>query len=204
MGYYENQVKKEISKPPNEITVIDSAYVFQGKVDFTMEYQSNTRPSIAFKNSNGTTVYTANASLSKTTLYDFRKNPVLNVRKDESENYKFYTGNNTDNLIGETRPKKSWHAKKYTISCKNTTTNSDLTLDMNAENNYRSCGIFVGKEKNNAPMICKILKSKTETSDNDNLQFSIEISPDVDYLFMLALCLVFIEKYEKKYNKKEE
>jgi len=202
MGYYGDQTKKELEKPPKEIAVVDPAFVFKAPIMLYMEHHGITTPKYIFKGIDGKTYFTGKDSLTKCILYDSTDAPLVNIRTSLSGNYKVYLKDKKETLLIETTSKFSWVANKLIVKYHNIATESEETLDLNMESYYRSAGLFAGKEKENAPMICKIMRMKGTSSHSE---YSIEMAAGVDNVFLLAIGIIFMSSYEAfKQHKKRQ
>ncbi|ORX52245.1 hypothetical protein BCR36DRAFT_411687 [Piromyces finnis] len=110
-------------------------------------------------------------------------------------------GDKKDKLLVDIHSKNSFKAKKYSVSFHNIPTESNLVIDFNIESSFRSAGIFLGKERNNNSMLCKIYRIKGKHSYSE---YIMEIAPKVDSILMVALGIMFMDKYEdfKSSNRK--
>ncbi|OUM62305.1 hypothetical protein PIROE2DRAFT_11458 [Piromyces sp. E2] len=192
MGYYTEQIEKELSKPPTEIAVIDPGLVNKTPITLYIEHHNHSSPKYTFKGENGEILFKGESTFSSIILYDKNDVPLVNIR--DGLNYKVYFGKDKTQLLAEVFSKNSWVADKFSISYYNLVTENREILDFNMENTYRSAGVFVGKEKEDAPMICKIQRIKGKPFAK--AEFSIEMAAGVEYIFMLAISIIFMDKYE--------
>ncbi|ORX85842.1 hypothetical protein BCR32DRAFT_265386 [Anaeromyces robustus] len=192
MRYYNNQVKKQITKAPTDIAVVNPNFIFQAPVLLIMEHHSIKKPKYVFKSVDGQVLFTGHSSFSKCVLYDRNNIPLINIRN----NFEVYSGKDKKNgkLLIETVKKNSTVAKKFIIKYYNIVMERKEILDFNIESYFRSAGLFVGKEKENAPMIYKIMRMKSKTSHSE---YTLEMTPGVDYIFLMALAIIYMSNYEQ-------
>jgi len=201
MGYYTEQIEKQCSKPPTEIAVIDPGLILKSPLKLYMEHHSISTPKYIFKGEDGEVRFKGESNFSSIIVYDNNNVPLVNIR--DGQNYDIYFSKDKSKLLAETSSKKSWVAEKLSVSFYNVVTENRELLDFNIENAFRSAGVFVGKEKEGAPMICKIQRIKGKLFSN--AEFSIEMAEGVEYIFMLALGIIFMDKYEtSKQNMKRQ
>jgi len=194
--YYKNQIKRKISNPPRDIAVINPAFIFRQPVVLIMEHHSITSPKYIIKGTNGQIFFSGYDSLTKCVVYDAGNKPLINIRTNLTGDFKVYLGKDKQNKpIVETCSKRSWAADKKTVHYYNLTRNCGEVLDLNMESSYRSAGLFAGKEKHDAPMICKIMRLKSNQSFSHS-EYSIEMAPNVDNLFLVAIGIMFMSSYE--------
>ncbi|OUM62304.1 hypothetical protein PIROE2DRAFT_69520 [Piromyces sp. E2] len=186
MGYYEEQIEKQITPvSPKEIAVVSPDYIFKTPVMLTLEHHSIVSPNFIFRGVDDVIYFTES-----TTYYG---------KKGSFSNYKVYLGDRKEKLLLKTSAKGSWRANKLKLTYHNLATESEEELDFNMENSYRSAGLFVGREKDNSPMICKIQRLKETTHAKS--EYAIEMSAGVDNLFLLSIVTIFILNY-KEYKQK--
>ncbi|ORX44228.1 hypothetical protein BCR32DRAFT_275932 [Anaeromyces robustus] len=105
-------------------------------------------------------------SFSKCVFYDRNNKPLVNIR----DNFEVYSG----------KDKKIMERKEI--------------IDINIESYFRSAGLFIGKEKKNAPIIYKIIKIKSKTL---YFEYILEMVPSVDYIFLMALAIIYMSNDEQ-------
>jgi len=192
MGYYKEQVKKEKKKvSPKEIAVISPDLIFKIPMVLFMEHHSITKPHFVFRGVDDKIYFIGNNSFSKTVICNSEDVPLINVR-GSPDKFKIYLGDDKKKLIANTIPKNSFHANKMTLSYYNIVSESDEILDYNIDSAYRSAGLFIGKERDNSPMIFKIQRLKK--GEHAKSEYALEMSAGVDNIFLVSLGVIFMFK----------
>ncbi|KAL6611982.1 hypothetical protein LY90DRAFT_70504 [Neocallimastix californiae] len=203
MGYFEKQLYRSINSSPKEVVLFDESYVYQKSVTLFIEYVEGLRSPYFFivKGTNDKEYFKCVYKCSKIFFYTMDGIPVFNYDNSSSPK-KIYAGESEDKLIASLTRKYSWKAKKYKVEYVNLLTKKREILDMNLDKGYRTCGVFLGKEKETTPKICRMVAYKKEK--NYGPRYRLEISSGVDNMFMIALGISFAilrikaEIYEKE------
>eukprot|EP00833_Pecoramyces_ruminatium_P013321 jgi/Orpsp1_1/1187353/evm.model.d7180000057086.1 len=134
-------------------------------------------------------MFNCNDEINKVIVYNNNHLPLFNVQCNALsypiEKLTIYESNMNEKVIASLKIKRTFMKKKYVIEYFNKTNNKNEILNMECDGSYTSCEIYYGKKKEGGSMICKIVKLKTP-SEKD---FSIELAPKVDYLFMIAIAI---------------
>jgi len=133
----------------------------------------------------------------KKTLYDLYELPILNIQHKIftlKRNIKIYADKNDQKQLASISKKSIFSIKKYIIEFYNQATEQTEYLEMKCDYFSFTCGIFYGKEKEGAPLICKVIKrldAKLLFTSQEN--YYCQIAPGVDLAFMVALSICFDE-----------
>lgn len=203
MGYFEKQLYRKINHSPKEVVLFDPSYVYEKSVALYIEYVEGLKSPYFFivKGTNDKEFFKCVYKTSKIFFYTMDGVPIFNY-DNSSTPKKIYAGETEDKLIASITKKYSWKAKKYKVEYVNLLTQKKEILDMNLDKGYRTCGIFLGREKENTPKICRMIAFKKEK--NYGPRYLVEISSGVDNMFMIALGISFAilrlkaELYEKQ------
>ncbi|OUM61352.1 hypothetical protein PIROE2DRAFT_12645 [Piromyces sp. E2] len=190
MNYYEYQIEKPITQPPHEIALINPDYVFKSKVDLILIKSNNPYYDYCITDMNNNTFFRLRNDSRVVTLNDINNNPICSTSFTDIRQLSL--GGENKNPVAYVVPKNSTKANKFNIVFNNNATEQKEILSMNYDNNYRTCGLFAGKERESAPLVCRAKRVKENVDD----LYIIEIAPGVDHYFMLGLIMVFIYKYE--------
>jgi len=192
--YYIEQVKKSINIPLKTIDVFGSSFVFQSPVVVILEVQKLfSKYKYIIKGTNGEEFFRVKNSL-KLTLSDMNNKPLLNIRNGFSKICIYEGESHEGEPVVTIKHKESRVARKFTVTYINRLTKQEETLDMNCDHYYRSAGFFMGKEKEGAPMVCKLVQITRPTFGGENIKFTIEIAPGIDNILMIALSSLIVAK----------
>ncbi|KAL6596742.1 hypothetical protein U3516DRAFT_914633 [Neocallimastix sp. 'constans'] len=208
--YYYAIHKQKIDKPKNEVSIVESKYNFQTPVclfvESNLEKEYNSGSDFVVTDENNVTFFEGSMKSSSSKIELFDSEGVRYIALEENTYGEGKLFNETGRkVVGTLEHKNSTVADKYNISFHNLAIGREEVLSMNCDYCYRCCGIFQGREKEGAPMICKIEQIKTEKSSR-KLKYKIEISEGIDNLFMIILAmrlglLKFNEKRRRLQNK---
>jgi len=207
MFLFKNYSSKDVQVPPKPIIGVERRFVFQQPVTLYLdEKYSFSGDDFSIKDSNGTSYFKCKGKTfslrDKKVLYDLYDKPILNIQENAffGHGIKIYSGKSTDNMLGSISRKSLLKKNKYQYSFFNLATNENDVLDIKCDFIGCSCGIFYGKEKEGAPMICSITKTKQLFSfANGHDHYQIRIAPNVDASLMVALTLCYDElKHESE------
>eukprot|EP00833_Pecoramyces_ruminatium_P015122 jgi/Orpsp1_1/1189154/evm.model.d7180000069894.1 len=193
MGYYKEQVKKDIEKSEKEITFIGPKYVFNNPVYLILE-ERNKRKDYYVKGIKGGIFFKCLGNYSNSIIY-MKDEPLFSIKNSSSKS-KICAHDNEEKVYCTVTTKNSFVAEKYNVEYINLSTEENEILNMNADTGHRSCGIFTGREKEGAPMICKIVRyvKKNRETVYDNATYYLEISANADNLFMIMLSIIFAKR----------
>jgi len=195
-----NYSTKEVSPAPHPIVGIEQRFVFNQPITLVLdEKRSFSGDDFSIKDTNGVSYFKCKGKTfsirDKKVVYDLYDKPIFNIQENAflGHGQKIYAGN-TSNKIGSVSRKSIAKKNKYEYTYVNLATGQEEILDIKCDFFGCSCGIFCGKEKDGAPMICSISKTKqlmSFISDRDH--YMIRIAPGVDAALMVALTIIFDE-----------
>jgi len=202
---------KPVQSPPCQIVGVEQRFVFQQPITLVLdEKRSFSGDDFKIKDENGVSYFKCKGKAlslrDKKVIYDLYDNPILNIQENlfYGSGQRIYAGKSTDKELGKlSRKKLSIKKNKYEYTFTNLATNKVEVLDLKCDFFGCSCGIFYGKEKEGAPMICSITKTKKMLSFISNYDhYRITVAPGVDAALMVALTICFDElKNEDEENK---
>ncbi|ORX86323.1 hypothetical protein BCR32DRAFT_241036 [Anaeromyces robustus] len=178
----------QIAKPPMNIAVYDTSYIFPVNVTLLIQSERLSYRYFKFSGLDGSVYFKTADSFSKVVICNDKNEPLFNIR--DIYDYKIYLGKKKEKFIFKT---KCDSPIKTRVIYTNLITGMEEEIEMKSDPNYSYCKIFHGKEKENAPLIAKIVRSNKESYSTDN--FSIEMPAGVDNLFLIALASIFLENY---------
>jgi len=196
MGYRKELKEKSVEGTEQRFDIIDSRFVFPTKLDLILEENTDlySIQSFTVKGSDGVEYYRCSYNLNTIIVYSMYGEPLCNI-EDSQMTFKnkqtIYRGTSKD-VLSTVKAKDSTVGFKFVVEFTNLSSEKTELFDMNCDIQYRACGIFYGKEKSGAPMVCKILKNCYYAS-----LFKIEIAPGIDSAFMVALSLLFMKRSVK-------
>ncbi|KAG4089502.1 hypothetical protein H8356DRAFT_1007220 [Neocallimastix lanati (nom. inval.)] len=190
MGYFEKQLYRRINSSPKEVVLFDQSYVYQKSKSLYIEYVEGLKFPYFFivKGIQDKEFFKCVYKCSKLFFYTMEGVPIFNYDNNSSPK-KIYAGDKEDKLIATLTRKYSWKAKKYKVEYVNLLTQKKEILDMNLDKGYRTCGVFLGRESDTTPKICRMVAFKKEK--NYGPRYLVEISSGVDNMFMIALGISF-------------
>jgi hypothetical protein len=214
--YYPKQLQKELSKPNKEIVIVDDRFVFDkpARVVLTSRHGINAMSfdfAYTISGIDGKEYFKCMNFGNKKILLSADNEPILGIYgKTLSLNYEIYAGDKKERLLAKLTYRNSHVAQKFSIIFTNLVTENEEYMDFNCEEHYRSGGVFYGKEKEGAPMICKFieynykystgLRSKSPDAQGSYL---IEMAANVDNVFLMAVGIVLAElDYNHQQNQK--
>ncbi|OUM62293.1 hypothetical protein PIROE2DRAFT_44435 [Piromyces sp. E2] len=195
--------KKELSSPEKDVVAVDSKYVFDQPTELLLKegLLSFSGDDFVIKDTSGKSYFKCTGKLmsirDKKFITDMEGNPLFCIANGIlffKSRLKIYSGKDTKEVLASITPVTSIKSRKHLITYYNPVTEKEETLDMKFDFFNHSCGIFYGKEKEGAPMICKIIKkidAKRILTNKEN--YYIEIAPGVDIALMAALAICFDE-----------
>jgi len=196
-----NYSSKDVVSPPHAIIGVEPRFAFQQPISLVLDEKfSFSGDDFSIKDTNGVSYFKCKGKTfslrDKKVLYDLYDKPILNIQENAfiGHGIKIYSGNNTDKMLGSISRKSMLKRNKYEYTFTNLATNQTEILDMKCDFFGCSSGIFFGKEKEGAPMICSITKTRqflNFVSSRDH--YLIRIAPGVDAALMVALTICFDE-----------
>lgn len=196
-----NYSSMNVVSPPRPVACVEQRFVFQQPLQLYLdEKYSFSGDDFTIKDSNGVSYFKCKGKTfsfrDKKVLYDLYDKPLINIQENAfyGHGMKVYAGKNTDKVLGSIHRKSLLKKNKYEFTYQNIATNQTEVLDMKCDFFGSSCGIFYGKEKEGAPMICSITKTKQMLSLFSNYDhYVINVAPGVDAALMVALTICFDE-----------
>jgi len=192
MGKYSDELmEKTVTSPSNEIIIIDRDYISKEPTYYTVNVrESSSTYEFEILDKDGKECYKCiSKAISDTKLVCDSKNQPLILIKEGATSIKLLSEKNDIKEIAKIKFKNSTKAHKYALEYFNIATQKEEVLNLNCSNTYRTNGVFYGREKEGAPMICRICKTPKESIKNLKNQFTIEIAPNVDSLIMIVFAL---------------
>jgi uncharacterized protein YxjI len=195
--------RKELTSPEKDVVAVDSKYVFEEPTELLLKegLLSFSGDDFTIKDSSGNSYFKCEGKLlsirDKKFVTDMEGKPLFCIANKVlflKGRLKIYEGNDTKKVLASIAPQTSIKSRKHIVTYYNPVTEKEETLDMKFDFFNHSCGIFYGKEKEGAPMICKIIKkidAKRILTNKEN--YYIEIAPGVDIALMSALAICFDE-----------
>ena len=201
MFLFKDYANKEVTPAPRPIICTDRRFVFNQPLTLYLnEKLSFSGDDFTIKDSNGVSYFKCkgkNFSIrDKKVIYDLYDKPIFNIRANAfiGHGQKIYAEKSTDKILGSVHRRSLLKKNKYEFSYVNLETGQNEILDLKCDLIGCTCGIFCGKEKEGAPMICSINKPmdvKNFISSRDH--YVIKIAPGVDAALMVALAIIFDE-----------
>ncbi|KAG4093473.1 hypothetical protein H8356DRAFT_547875 [Neocallimastix lanati (nom. inval.)] len=204
---FKNYLSTEIRSPPNPIAAIDSRFIFQQPVTLILKEKEALfkEDNFTIKDKNGVSFFQCNgkefAIKDKKIIYDLYGKPIFNIKQDQQYKmrHNIYS-EDTSNIIATVTPKSAFNLRKFPIEFTNLVTGQKDSINIKCDMFGYTGGMYYGKEKEGAPMICKILKNNVNTPTRSE-NYSIEIAPGVDIAFMVA-CTICFNEYRNESEKK--
>jgi len=191
MGKYSDELlNKSVTSPEKEVVIVDEEYISKESVTLTINAKEGFSQEFVIMDSNGKECYKFKTkSFSDTfTICDPKEKPLLSIKMGFSSD-KIFSEKRTKKEIGKIKPKNSTKAHKYEIEYTNKATRKEEILNLNCSSNYRTSGVFHGREKEGAPLISRFSREINNSFLSSKSTFTIEIAPNVDILIMVALCV---------------
>jgi len=193
--------KNQLTNPANDIVIYNQNFVFQQPVtlfleQFLEEPKTSSYDFIITDSNNIDYFKCTKVNKNKMVVYDVNNAPFLNIQiKLLPLEINIYGGEDDKTLIASYIPKASTTAEKCEFQFVNQTTQQSETVHMNCDQYYCSGGIFYGREKDGAPMICKFREVMDANSFMTycNKKYVIEIAAKVDNTLFIALAIFFAE-----------
>jgi len=207
MGLFKNYVNKPLTSPKTPIVAVDNRFAFQQPVTLLLKEKilSFSGDDFSITDVRGTPYFKCNGKAfnikEKKVIYDLYNKPVLSIKNkffSISNKQTIYDGSGNQ-VIARVEPQGIILNKKYFVYYKNLVTGKDDYIEMKCDLIGSTCGIYHGREKEGAPLICKIhkkLDAKLVFTSQEN--YYIEIAAGVDASFMVALAICFDEFKNEK------
>jgi len=196
MGKYSDELlKKTVTSPEKEIVIVDEDYISKEPTTYTINVKEGFSRHITIMDSDGKECYQYKTkSLSDTfTICDTKEKPLISIKMGFTTD-RIYSEKRIKKEIGTIKGKNSTKAHKVVIEYTNKATKKEEVLNLNCSSNYRTSGVFHGREKEGAPMICRFNREFKSSFLDSESNFTIEIAPNVDTLIMITLCVYIILK----------
>ncbi|KAG4083916.1 hypothetical protein H8356DRAFT_1746604 [Neocallimastix lanati (nom. inval.)] len=190
---------RELEEPQNDIVAVDDRFVFHQPTHLIISSKliSLTSSDITITDSSGAEYFRCNDELvNKTIINDLDEFPIVNIQsqilslKDKINIYRLDTNKE---IVGSITQKSVINVKKYTLDFINHATDKKDFLDFKCDVMGNNCGVFYGKEKDGAPMVCRIIRKIEGKSFVSSPQeyYYVDISPGVDIALIVAATICF-------------
>jgi len=202
MGLFKTYTDRPLCHPKNKIVAIEDRFAFPQPVTLVLKEKifSFSGDDFTITDVNGTSYFKCKGKAfsirEKKVLYDLYNKPLLSIKNKLMSlrgKLKIFDGAGEKVLV-TVEPQSLFLNKKYLINFTNLATGKEDYIEMKCDLVGCTAGIFHGKEKEGAPLICKIHKkfdAKLLLTSQEN--YYIEIAPGVDSSFMMALAICFDE-----------
>jgi len=200
MGKYSDHLmSSKVVSPDNKIVLIDEKkYISEKPTTFTFNYNNV-------------------ATIKQYEILDRNGKEPFIIKKNSSHLYNIYDLNDkcllkfkegfTDGKLliekGENEEEKLVNIKsrniishEYRAEFLNKFTGKDEILNIHYSTSFTTIGVFYGNEEEGAPLICRMhLTEKGKTRFlYKGCQYTIEIAPNVDILYLIAVSLFILRK----------
>jgi len=193
MGKYSDKLMKgKVTSPSNEIIIVDEKYISKEPTIYTINVKEGSSNEFTILDSNQEVCYKckSNSDNDTATICDSRDKPIITIKEGSTSTKIFFAEEKQEKqVLAKIHYKNSTKAIKHTIDYLNLATKKNEVLNFNCSSTYRASGVFYGREKEDAPMICRICKIQKKSAKEKDYQFKIEIAPSVDILIMIALTI---------------
>jgi len=202
--------KMELSSPPQSIVGVEQRFIFQEPITLYIDEKSSlSGDDFTINDTNGVPFFKCKGKFfsfnDKKVIYDNYDKPILNIQEETfiGHNMKIYAGDDSKTKLGELSRKSMLKNNKFVYTFTNLADNRTEELDMKCDLIGNSCGIFYGKEKEQAPLVCNIAKIKQSLFTKKRRDhYCIKVAPGVDVALMVALTICFDELKSEKEEKK--
>ncbi|ORX86184.1 hypothetical protein BCR32DRAFT_325072 [Anaeromyces robustus] len=188
-------VANNIFPPDHEISVFDKKFISQQYNTYTIKEGQHVI------DNKGAALFDCIYEDNKVTVNDNSGKTIFNVRYNEIvypiEKLTIYPENTDSKSLITFNLKRTFLSKKYIIDFFNQATQMNETIEMNCHSSFSNFDIYAGRKKDNSPLICKITKIKTQVLTGED--FIIEMAPNVDTLFMIAIGICVYKIYLNTY-----
>lgn len=195
MGYFDELNNKVLLRPIEDVAIVDRKYVYQQSVVVMLESAKNVfaKFDLKVKGTDGVKYFKGKSKSNKKVIYTLEGEPIVNIA-NAKHGKKVYLGKTEEKEVASIKAKDK---RKFKIKFTNLVTGQPSFFEMKCDKKFRICGIFYGKEKEGAPLVCKFNRDKFGKD-----RCGIEMAPGVDNMFLIALAHFFNNKVEyKKYLK---
>jgi len=183
-----------VNKPKNLIVSVDKDFMYpETKTFFLKQYldkDSHSKFDYTINNINGKNYFNCKKEGQMKVIYDVYKNPVLTIRHSLIfPHISFYKGKDDKELLATVQ------SDTTLVEIYNQSTERKEILNVLNDKFNCSSGIFHGREKEGAPMICKIREIMDANSfiTYTDKEFTIEIASGIDVTLFIALAICFAE-----------
>ncbi|OUM62303.1 hypothetical protein PIROE2DRAFT_11456 [Piromyces sp. E2] len=191
--YYKDQFYKELNDSPREIAIVDSSYVFNARTTLTLEVNQSVKKEFDFfiRGSDNMVYFKGQKSMTTLKLYNQEDFTVMKSSYGLTKST-LYAGHGDKHEVGTISHKNSLKGNKFCVDVTNLATEQTEYLDLNCEPYYRTGCLFLGREDDGAPMLCKIyrLPKKGFTS---SVKYKIEIAKNIDHALVILLALFVVQ-----------
>jgi len=176
---------KECTIPYGNIIAIDPKYLTKGNSTFHIRETGIFKTKRFITDGNGNELFKYSVLRNGCTLYDRNKVTILKVTiKDNKDKDMFiYNEQGSEVVVLQINRNSKYGERKYTASYVNLSNNRSELIDI-TYNQFNRCFTLCSNEG----IVCTIKKS--------GKKYSLNVSPSVDYLFMIGITLCFLKLAE--------
>ena len=192
----------QLSTPRNPIVATDNRFIYQQPIFLSLREKiaSWSGDDFAISDLHGTPFFKCSGRVfsfrEKKVLYDVYMVPIFNIKHELFSmrgRYKIIYGDKGDRVLASVDPINAF-GSHFSINFYNLATGRNDYLELACDFMGSKCGIFHGKAKEGAPMICRINKKYDAKNFFWGKQnYVVEISPNVDAALMVGLGIIFDE-----------
>ena len=191
---------KKLNNPLFPIIAIDKRFLFPNPKIFYLQPE-NCCDDPDIQDNNGISYFKIKriALSSRKIIYDTYNKPLFNI---DSEFFSFcymLKYGESDQIIANVEKNGFFTYSKFNCTYKNLITGLNDYIEIKSANYQRFFGVYQGKERNGAPLICKIYENpNSDCCSSPN--FIIEIAPNIDASLMIGIALIFRDYSESSNN----
>ncbi|ORX84276.1 hypothetical protein BCR32DRAFT_326007 [Anaeromyces robustus] len=179
--------------PHNEICVLDPKYVLKNDSIYYFKKKKSLSSKMMLEDADHKEIY--KCTYNNYSAQGFLKDPNEDVSLFKFKNILHFMKPNeliissikndkeTKELTCNVKIKSSLKEFKYQIEFFNKASKKNEILDVYCSSDYKECGIYYGKRRENGILICRFDSSKFFTG----IDFKIEIGPNIDTMFIIII-----------------
>jgi len=185
--YYEDQLNNELHDSPREIAVVDPSYVFKNRATLILEINKAGLKEFDFiiRGTDNMVYFKGQKSIKTLKLFNQEDFTVMKNSYSLTKST-LYAGSGNKHNVGTISVKNSLKGNKYNVDVTNIATEQTEYLDLNCEPYFRSAGVFLGREDDGAPLLCKIFKI-SNAGFKSTAKYQIEIARNLDHALAIML-----------------
>ncbi len=185
MVKYDEKLKNyNVASPDKEIVVVGEKYISKEPSTFTINFKTITFPHIEILDNDGKKCFKTDYKTLSRTISDLEDNFLLSMETGFISD-KIYSEKKIKEKVAEISSVNNTTKRlKYKIEFTNKINGKKDIINMKCSESYHTIGFFNGKEKEGAPMICRIRR----TPEKHHILI-VEIAPNVDIPFMIVLAI---------------